>query len=271
MPFLDAADGTTLYYADWGSGRPVVFIHGWAMNSNMWEYQLPWLIDQSVRCVVYDQRGCGRSDHPARGYDFDTLAADLYVVLRRVDAHHATLVGFSLGGGVIARYLARYGSDRVARTVMIGTNTPYLWKCDDNPEGLDRSRVYEGFMHGLQTDRPKLLAECAPAFFGEGAVSKQMAEWVVGLCHGSNPVGMLELYRAVNHTDFRPDMAAFTMPTLIIHGDADPFQPIEATGRRTARAIRSSRLIEYEGASHGLFVTHRERLNADLLVGSRDL
>lgn len=270
MPFITTTDGTSLFYADWGAGRPVVLVHGWAMGAAMWEYQIPFLIAQELRCIVYDQRGCDRSDHPAHGYDFDTLADDLAALLERLDLREATLAGFSLGGGVIARYLARHGSERIARTALIASNTPYLLKTSDNPEGLDRSAVYDGFLAGLRSNRPQLLARAAVAFFGMESpgseVSSELVRWAVDLCHRSTAIGMLGLYRAVNETDFRPDMAAFTMPTLVIHGDTDPFQPIDATGQRTARAIPASRLEVYAGASHGLFYTHRDRLNSDLLA-----
>jgi pimeloyl-ACP methyl ester carboxylesterase len=270
MPFIKTSDGTSLFYSDGSEGKPIILIHGWAMGSDMWEYQVPHLTASGLRCIVYDQRGCHRSDQPAHGYDFDTLAADLAEVLGHLDLREVTLVGYSLGGGVIARYLARYGSDRIAQSILVASNTPCLLKTPKNLEGLDRSVVYDGFLAGLQTDRPHLLATTAPAFFGAGpdgvSVSQEIMQWGVGLCHRSSPKGMLDLYRAVNHTDFRPDMAAFTMPTLIIHGDADPFMPIEVSGRRTAQAIPGSQLEVYEGASHGLFFTHKDRLNSDLLA-----
>lgn len=264
MPFLETADGTKLYFADWGSGKPLVLIHGWAMGADMWEYQVPYLTAHGMRCIVYDQRGCGRSDQPSRGYDFDTLADDLATVMEKLDLREATLAGFSLGGGVIARYLTRHGGDRVARSVLVASNTPCLLKSAENPEGMDRSVVFDQFRTGLTVDRPHLLASAADPFFG-ASVSAEMKQWAIGLCYQSSALGMLELYRASNETDFRGDMAAFTMPTLIIHGAADPFAHIDATARRTARAIPGSRLQVYEGAAHGLFITHREQLNRDLV------
>jgi non-heme chloroperoxidase len=266
MPFIETTDGTRLFYADWGSGPTIVLIHGWAMGSDMWEYQVADLTELGMRCIVYDQRGCHRSDQPSHGYDFDTSADDLAALMEQLDVRDATLVGYSLGGGILARYLSRHGSHRVARSVLLAAITPYLLRTDDNPEGMDRSVVYDNFRNGLRTDRPRLLADTAPAFFGAAGVSPEMSQWAAELCHRSSAPGMRELYRAVNETDFRQDMAAFTMPTLILHGDADPFQPVEFTGRRSARAIPGSRMEIYPGASHGLFLTHRERLMRDLVA-----
>jgi len=270
MPFIDAADGTRLYYAEWGSGMPVVLIHGWATGADMWEYQISSLMANGVQCVVYDQRGCGRSDQPGNGYDFDTLADDLAIVLQRLALRDVALVGWSSGGGVLTRYLARHGAERVARSVLISANPPFLLKGENNPEGLDRSLVYDPFAAGLLHDRPQLLADGAAAFFGIGEpginVSAEIVRWAIGLCHRSSAPGMIQLFRAVHETDFRSDLNAFTMPTLIIHGRADRFVPLEASSSRTHRAICGSRLEVYEGASHGLFYTHRKQLNADLLA-----
>jgi len=235
------------------------------MGSDMWEYQIPALVEEGLRCIVYDIRGCHRSDHTGRGYDFDTLADDLAALIAHLDLNGLTLAGYSMGGGILARYLARHGGPRIAKAVLIAANTPFLLQSADNPEGLPPEAVYNQFLAGLQADRQQLLTATAPHFFGTSSpVSAELMQWAVNLCFRSSAPGMLALYKAVNHTDFRPDMAAFTMPTLILHGDADPFQPIEATGRRAARAIAGSRLEVYGGAAHGLFVTHKERLNTDL-------
>ena len=270
MPFIDAADGTRIYYAAWGTGTPVILIHGWTTGSDMWEYQLSALTAHGVRCVVYDQRGCGRSDHPSTGYDFDTLADDLAVVVRHLDVNDATFVGFSSGGGVLARYVTRHGTARVARAVLVSTITPFLLKGTNNPEGLDRSVVYDPFTAGLLNNRAQQLADAAPVFFGVGqdgvSVSPEILTWGIGLSRASSALGMIQLYRAVHETDFRPDMRGFAMPTLIVHGSADLFVPLQVSAARTHRAIPGSRLEAYEGASHGLFYTHKTRLNADLLT-----
>jgi non-heme chloroperoxidase len=268
MPYLTAKDGTDLYYSVWGTGRPVVLVHGWAMGSEMWEYQVSHLLTHGFSCVVYDQRGCGQSDRPAQGYDFVTLADDLAEVLERLESQKVSLVGYSLGGGVIARYLSRHGAKRIASAVLIGSITPCVLKTKANPEGVDRSLIYEPFLAALAQDRPQILRDSLPAYFGLGnpdiTVSPEMSNWVLGLCYQSSAIGMLALYKAANETDFRPDMAAFSMPTLILHGSSDPFQLPENTALRTAKAISGSRLELYEGASHGFVFTHKDRLNRDI-------
>ncbi|HYO82347.1 MAG TPA: alpha/beta hydrolase [Bryobacteraceae bacterium] len=271
---VKTSDGIILSVSDRGSGSVIVLVHGWAMDSDMWEYQIPALISSGFRCVSYDQRGCGRSSRPGEGYDFDRLADDLADVLEQRDLSAVTLVGFSLAGGVIARYLSRHGSARICSAVLVAANTPYLLKADDNPDGMDRALVYDHFLAGLQTDRPKLLAEVAPGFFGTGRngvpASAEIIGWALSLCHRSDAYAMLELYKKVNQTDFRSDMSAFDIPTLLIHGDEDPFQPLEYTARRAAAMIPNSRLQIYVGASHGLFFTHKSDLNRDLADFARN-
>jgi pimeloyl-ACP methyl ester carboxylesterase len=264
MPTFESPDGTSLFYTDWGTGAPVVLVHGLALGSDMWEYQVPALVERGLRVVAYDQRGCGRSDTPGRGYDFDTLADDLAALVGDLGLDGATLVGYSLGGGVIARYLTRHGTARVARTALVASTTPYLLRSDDNPEGVDRALIYDAFLAGLRQDRPKLLAEIAVPFFGPAGVSDDILRWVLDLCDRGSATAMAHYYRLANEADVRADMASFSVPTLVVHGDTDPLNPIEATGARTARAIAGSRLHVYEGASHGLFYTHRHRLNGDL-------
>jgi len=263
MPFIDVHDRTRLHYADWGSGKPLLLIHGWAIGGYV---GVPDTFPDRERHTLYrvDQRGCGRSDHPSQGSDFSTLVDDLAIVIERLDLNDLTLARWSLGGGVVARYLARHGDARVARSILISTNTPFLLKGEDNPEGMDRNLIYDPFIAGLLDDRPQLLAKTAPFFFG-APVSPEIIGWGIGLSHISSAVGMLQRFKAVYETDFRPDMAAFTLPTFLVHGSTDPFQPFEVTSELSHRAIPGSRLEIYEGASHGLFFTHRERLNADLL------
>lgn len=270
MPYLETRDRTRLFFTEWGTtdGAPVVFIHGLALGMDMWEYQILDLAERGLHCISYDQRGNGHSDQPGHGYDFNTLAEDLATLLEHLNLEKVTLVGYSLGGGVVARYLSRYGTGRIARVALIASMTPYLQKSDENPEGMDPSMVYNGFVAGLRQDRPQLFAAVAPAWFGVGlpgvTVSPEIIQWALGLCNRASPYGINALFRAASTTDVRPDMAAFTMPTRIIHGDSDPFAPAEFTALRTARAIPNSHLTLYENASHGLFFTHKDRLNQDL-------
>jgi non-heme chloroperoxidase len=272
MPYVRARDGTRLYYEDWGAGAPLVFIHGWGLGADMWEYQMPYLAARGLRCIAYDRRGCGRSDHPGDGYDFDTFADDLAALLDTLDVRAVTLVGHSMGGGEVARYLARHGAGRVARTVLLSSITPFLLQTADNPDGVDAS-VFDFIVAELEKDRPRYLAQSVPMFFGVGlpgvSVSPEMMAWGVGLALRASPKATIEMVRAFSRTDFRSDMPAFTVPTLIIHGDSDHTVPLEVSARKTAAAIPGSELRVYEGAAHGLFVSDKDRLNADLLAFAR--
>ena len=267
MTFIKTADRTNLFVKDWGSGSPVVFLHGWALGSDMWEYQMPWLVDRGLRCVAYDRRGCGRSGQPGHGYDFDTFADDLAAVLGDLDLRDVTLVGHSMGGAEIARYLSRHGAARVKRSVLVSSILPFLLKTEDNPDGIDGA-VYDFMIAQLSADRPGFLSANIDGFFGDGGpgapVSPALKQWIMGLFLQSSPKATIDMVRAFSATDFRPDLRAFTMPTLLIHGDADQ-TPIALTSRRTTAMIPGSQLVEYAGAAHGLFVTEKDRLNADLL------
>lgn len=268
MPFIETADGTPIYYKDWGAGPPVVFIHGWPLNADMWEYQMPYLTAQGFRTIAYDRRGFGRSGQPWTGYDYDTFADDLAALLDRLDLRRVTLVGFSMGGGEVARYLTRHGTDRIAKAVLIAAVTPYLLKAPDHPDGADVS-VFDGMIAGLADDRPHFLANFSKSFFGIGMIQKpvsdEILQWCLMLAMQASPKGTIDCVRAFGHTDFRPDMKNFTVPTLVIHGDADQTVPIDISGRAAAKAVPGARLIEYAGAPHGLFVTEKDRLNGDLL------
>lgn len=269
MPLIETADRAHLFYKDWGRGRCLVFIHGWALNADIWEYQMAPLKQRGLRCVAYDRRGCGRSSQPGHGYDYDTFADDLAVLLERLDLRQVTLVAHSMGGGDAVRYLSRHGASRVAGLVLLAATTPCLLRTGDNPDGIEPA-VFDGMIAALAHDRPGFMAASAPTFFGEGAatgaVSPALMAWAVGLALQACPIGLADMVRAFSATDFRPELAQLTVPTLIVHGDADPNVPVELCGRRTARLVPGSRLEVYEGAPHGLMVTHRDRLNADLLA-----
>lgn len=268
MPFITTRDATQIHYNDWGRGQPVVFVHGWVLGGDMWEYQMTHLVERGLRCIAHDRRGCGRSSQPGRGYDFDTFGDDLAALMNSLDLRGVTLVGHSMGAGEIARYLSRHGGERVARVALLGPTTPCLLRRDDNPGGLDVA-LFDGLVAGLAHDRPGTLAAGVPGFFGLGlpgvAVSEAMVQWGLGLAMRASLEATIDMARANPRTDFRPDMTAFTMPTLILHGDADTTAPLELCGRATARAIPRSRLVVYEGQSHAIFVTAQERCNRDLL------
>ncbi|MFM2302832.1 MAG: hypothetical protein RLZZ135_235 [Cyanobacteriota bacterium] len=275
--FIETHDGTRLFYQDWGTGKPVVFVHGWGLGAAMWEYQMLALSvgvasleeNRGLRCIAYDKRGCGRSEQPSFGYDFDTFADDLADLIEQLDLEDVILVGFSAGGGDVARYLSRHGTDRVAKTILINTITPFILKTDDNPEGIDQS-IFDTMIKALEFDRPQYLTASAPSFFGLGlptvSISPELMQWGIDLALQASPKATIEMVRAFYLTDFRSDLSAFTIPTLIIHGDRDLNHPISITGQKTAQAIPSSQFKIYEGAAHGLFVTHKEQLNRDLLV-----
>ncbi len=264
--FLEMSDGTSLFYLDWGSGAPVVFTHAWALNADLWEYQMIALTERGLRCVAYDRRGHGRSRDPGGGYDFDTLADDLARVLDALDLRGVTLVGHSMGCGEIARYLSRHGAERIARAVLVSTVTPLLVKTPDHPDGADPG-VYEGIIAALKADRPATFAGGVAQFAGPSSgVSPQLSDWVVQQFLRSSPKAAIECTRALARADFRGDLGAFTIPTLIVHGDADEVNPLERTGQRTAQAIPASVLRVYEGGPHGLIVSHKDRFTADLLA-----
>jgi non-heme chloroperoxidase len=268
MPLIDATDGTALFYKDWGEGRPVLFAHGWVLGADMWEYQMTPLAAQGLRCLAYDLRGCGRSDQPSHGYDPDTLAGDLATVIERLDLRQVTLVGHSMGSAQIVRYLAHHHPDRVARVALVATTLPFLLKTDDNPDGIDEA-AFEATLAAVGSDRPRFAAGVADLWFGNQlpgvAVSPELQHWLIGRFLQSSARAATEIFRVFTHTDFRADMPAVAVPTLIVHGDADTMAPFELSGRKAATAIPHSQLKLYENASHGLFVSHMERLNADLI------
>jgi pimeloyl-ACP methyl ester carboxylesterase len=264
--FVTTRDNQRLAYLDRGTGAPVVFLHGWSLGSAIWTLQIDWLVAQGLRVVAYDRRGHAGSDKPADGYDFDTLATDLATVLEQLDLNDVTLVGHSMGAGEVARYLARYGRQRIARTMLVAPTTPFALKTADNSEGIDRA-VYDKIVATLEANPPAYLAAGAPGFFGRN-VEPEMVEWGMSIALQASVPALVKCLRAFSETDFRPDMRAFTMPALIIYGTAD----MPSTARnaaRTAAAIPGSRVEAYDGAPHGLFLTDPARFNRDLLSFAR--
>jgi len=269
MPMIDGHDGAPLHIKDMGKGQPVVLIHGWPLTGDMWEYQSLALIEAGYRVITYDRRGFGHSGHPAGGYDYDSFADDLADVLDAADARDAALVGFSMGGGEVVRYLARRGTSRVSKVALVSSVVPYLLRDDSNPEGVDRS-VFTGMQEQIRKDRFAFLGAFAQQFYGVGwvtsPVSKELLDWTFALAIMASPKATLDCIDAFAATDFRDDLQALTCPTLVIHGTADKTVPIEPTARTLARLVPHAQLIEYDGEPHGLFATAPERLNADLLA-----
>jgi non-heme chloroperoxidase len=263
-PFIVTRDGASLFYKDWGNGKPIVFVHSWALNSDMWQYQMIHLAGQGLRCVAYDSRGHGRSSDPGQGYDYDTLADDLATVIEQLNLREVTLVGHSMGGGEVVRYLSRHGAKRIARAALVSPSLPFLLKTADNPDGVDKS-VFERLRATWSKDFPKWLADNARPFFTP-ETSPEMIQWGVRMCLQASLKALLDCNRADTETDFRAELPKIAVPTLIIHGDKDVSTPLELTGRKTARLIPGSQLNVYEGAPHGLMFTHMDRFNRDLLA-----
>ena len=268
MAFLKTPDDTELFYNDWGQGRPVILVHGWPLDADMWSDQAVFLADNGCRVIAYDRRGFGRSSQPWTGYDYDTLAADLSAVIDHLELESVTLVGFSMGGGEVARYLGAYGSKRISKAALVSSVTPYLLKTADNPAGVDEA-VFNDILEGLNNDRPHFLAGFGKKFFGNGLleknVSTEMLQWSLQVAMLGSQRATVECAKAFAMTDFRSDMAAFDIPTLIIHGTADETVPIDSSARVAVSMIRGANLIEYHGAPHGLHATAKDRLNRDLL------
>lgn len=268
MVQVQANDGTLLHVEDVGRGRPVVLIHGWPLTSDMWEKQKVVLTDAGYRVVTYDRRGFGRSGRPINTYDYDTLSGDLSAILEELDLWNATLVGFSMGGGEIARYLSTHGRARIAQAVLLASVVPFLLKTPDNPDGVDIA-LFDGIKQKIRADRFGFLRGFAPGFYGNGplhhAVSDGVLDWTFAMAITGSPMATLDCVDAWAFTDFRPDLPAFTVPTLVIHGGADTTVPAEIAGRKAAAGIEGATYLEYEDAPHGLFFTHAEQVNKDLL------
>ena len=262
-------DGTELFYKDWGTGQPIVFSHGWPLNADMWEYQMRFLADRGFRCIAHDRRGFGRSSQPWDGYAFDTFADDLAALVQSLDLIDAVLVGFGMGCGEVARTIGRHGTARVAKAALISTVTPLLIKTAANPSGVDRAS-FDAMRAGIVTSRPQFCASFGPLCYGANqpgaALADGVLEWTFGLAMQASPTATYDCVAASSETDFAADLAAFDVPTLVLHGDADAMTPYALTAPRTAQAIKLARLEIYHGAPHGLWLTHKDRVNADLLA-----
>lgn len=269
MPLVKTRDGAELYVKDWGAGPAVILIHGWPLSADMWDFQAMRLAEAGHRVIVYDRRGFGRSSQPWGGYDYDTLADDLAAVIIAARVRDVALVGFSMGGGEVARYLSRHRGRGVSKAALISSVVPYLLKTEDNPDGVDLAAL-DQMKAGILKDRPGFLTTWAQNFYGVGWVTSPVSEerwqWARNVAMQSSLKAMLACVDSFGATDFRPDLPAFAMPTLIVHGTSDSIVPIDATARAAAQAIPGARLIEYEGAPHGLFETEKDRLADDLLA-----
>ena len=257
-----------LYYEDHGSGDPVVLIHGYPLSGASWEKQVPVLLEAGHRVITYDRRGFGKSSHPTTGYNYDTFAEDLHKLLTHLKLRDFALVGFSMGGGEVARYIGKYGSKGVSKAVIIGGIPPYLLKTTDNPDGVDGS-VFEGIQKAIVADRYAFFTEFFKNFFNTDVfLGKRISEQAVqanwNVAAGASATASLACVPTW-HEDFRADLARIDVPTLVIHGDADRIVPISASGEKTAKLVKGARLAAIKNGPHAVNWTHAEELNAELV------
>ena len=271
MPYAKARDGCMLYYKDWGRGDPIVLFHGWPLSADTWDAAAMKLAEAGHRCIFPDRRGFGRSDQPWDGYDYDTFADDAAAVLEDAGIHEkVSLVGFSMGGGEVARFLTKQGKNRVNKAVLASSVVPHVAKSDANPDGVPKEQLQK--MTGkMKEDRAAFMHSFFKSFFGVGAVSSPVSEqvlmnaWRQAMQAGLRPT--LAAAKAFSFTDFSPDLESFEgIPTLIIHGTSDETVPIKATSEVVARKVPSARFIKYDGSPHGIFETDKNRLCEDLVA-----
>jgi non-heme chloroperoxidase len=267
---ITTKDGTSIYYKDWGEGPPVVLSHGWPLCSDSWEAQMLFLASNGYRCIAHDRRGHGRSSQPWNGNDMDTFADDLAELIEALDLTDIVLVGFSMGGGEISRYVGRHGTGRVAKAALVAGVPPLMVKTPSNPGGLPM-KVFDDLRAAALADRSQLYRDLASGpFFGanrSGAkVSQGMMDWfwTQGMMAGHK--NTLDCIKAFSETDFTEDLRRFDVPTLVVHGDDDQIVPIGASAHMASKLVANASLLVYPGAPHGLADTHKDRLNADLLA-----
>jgi len=261
--YIRIDDDTALHFSDWGDGAPLVFLSGWTLDADMWNYQRAPLARAGFRCVAYDRRGHGRSSDPGRGYDYDTLADDLEAVLDARGLARVTLVGHSFASGEIVRYLSRHGSRRVAGIVLVSpASTPYLLKTADNPAGLDAS-LFEASIAEMCASFPDWIERRAEAYFSPGT-SRTAIQWTADMMLRTSFFAATQLPRVQMVTDFRRELAAIDVPALVLHGDCDASAPLAITGAPTAAALARATLRVYEGGTHGMYFNHAARVTEDI-------
>ena len=258
-----------LSYVDCGEGDPVVLIHGWPLSHRMWEHQINALTDAGKRVIAYDRRGFGDSNKPWGGYDYDTFASDLNELMNALDLRDVVLIGFSMGGGEVARYIGKYGTERVKKVVLMSAVTPYLVKTDDSPNGVDQS-VFDGMIDGILADRPGFLQVFGKNFInwdkdGHELVSQAALDHSWDIAVWASPHATVECIKAFSTTDFRGDLKKFDVPTLILHGDDDQIVPLPMSGQQSHALIPDSELVLVEGGAHGLTYTQPKIVNEILL------
>ncbi len=271
MPYFKSKTGSEeleLFYEDLGKDNPVVFVGGWPLTHQMWEYQLTPLRELGFRCIAYDRRGFGKSEQSLNSYDYDVLADDLKNLLDTLNVNNVTLVGFSMGGGEVVRYCSKYNCEKISRIILVSSVVPYMLKTDDNPDGTPLE-VFQEFDNQIRNDRPGFLANFAKQFYGIGflnhPVSSGVLEWTSSLAFTASQKAMLSCAESFSQTDFRNELGSIKVPILIIHGDNDKTVPIKAAGEAAAKLINGSVYKAYPGAPHGLFFTHKDVLNRDIV------
>ena len=268
MGTITTKDGQTIYYKDWGEGPVVTFSHGWPLNADAWDAQMLFFAQQGFRTIAHDRRGHGRSSQASSGNDMDTYADDLETLFEALDLHDITMVSHSTGGGEVARYIGRYGTDRVAGAVLISAVPPIMVRNASNPDGQPLE-LFDGFRAGLARDRGELYRQFAALFYGTnrpGAkVSQPLLDQLWRLCMQTGLKNSYECIKAFSETDFREDLKKFDVPTLVLHGDDDQVVPIDISGRKTAKLVKGAQAIFYPAAPHGITDTHQDQVNADLL------
>ncbi len=265
------ATGTPIriYYTDYGTGKPIILIHGWPLSNEMWEYQINDLVNSGHRVIAYDRRGFGKSSKPWDGYNYDTMTDDLKALIDQLKLEDITLIGFSMGGGEVVRYFSKYGGKGVTKVVLISSITPFMLKTESNPEGVPEEAFAE-MTKNMKHDRIGFIDDFGKTFFGVSMLSSPLStpllEYYRMLCSFASPRATQECAKAFATTDFRKEMHTVNVPTLIIHGDEDKTVPIGPTGKESTKLIPNNAMLIYQGAPHGLFYTEKEKLNNDLAI-----
>jgi pimeloyl-ACP methyl ester carboxylesterase len=267
VPYIESSDQTSLFVTEWGSGPPVVFTHAWGLRSDQWDYQIPALADAGLRCVLYDRRGHGRSDRPASGYDFDTLADDLAAVIDHFDLRDITLIGHSLGTRELVRYLTRYGDARITRMVLVAPTTPQLRRSAENPDGWDPAMLDANYA-AVAANVPQWCTsfEAAGPYFGSSPGSSPgLVDWTIRMIVDTPLRVLLKTLQLNTNVNMAGELQKIQVPTLVLHGDQDASAPIQLTGRKTADLLSDAALRVYPGAGHGLYASDHQAVNADIL------
>ena len=272
MPTITTKDGTKIFYKDWGSGQPVVFSHGWPLNADAWDDQLYFFASNGYRAIAHDRRGHGRSSQSWKGNDMDTYADDLAALVEQLDLTSAIHIGHSTGGGEVARYIGRHGTERVAKTVLVGAVPPGMLKTAKNPDGVP-IEAFDQIRAGVKGDRSQFYKDLSAPFYGANRPGSTVSQgvrdafWLLSMQAGFPAA--YECIKAFSESEFSDDLRKFDVPTLVIHGDDDQIVPINVGGLRSVKMIRNATLKVYKGAPHGLMTTHKEQFNADLLEFAR--